>query len=156
MHIFLSFQSEVDTRAIVEDAFAQGKRVVVPVFLKDRDETPCTEITSLDDSEFYFGKWNLRTPKVIRPVAIEAVDLVFVPMVAFSPSPAGRGLSSLSQRERVGVRAKLRFARVGYGAGYYDRFFARLRPACQRSGWPLACSASITSQSSHTMCYSMV
>ncbi len=86
IHIFLSFQSEIDTQAIIEDALRAGKRVAVPVFLKDSDETPATEITSLDDSEFTFGKWNLRTPKTLRPVPLDEIDLVLAPMVAFSPS----------------------------------------------------------------------
>jgi 5-formyltetrahydrofolate cyclo-ligase len=124
IHIFLSFQSEVDTRAIIEDAFVQGKRVVAPVFLKNSDETPCTQIMSLDASEFHFGKWDLRTPKVLRPVAIEEVDLVFAPMVAYSPLP---------DREGLGVGDGV-VVRIGYGAGYYDRFLARLQPDVPKIG----------------------
>lgn len=123
IHIFLSFQSEIDTTAIIEDAFRAGKRVVVPVFLKDSDETPATQITSLEDSEFAFGKWNLRTPKTLRLVPLSEIDLVFVPMVSFSPSqpsPAcggGRG-----------------WGRIGYGAGFYDTFLSRLRAGVPKIG----------------------
>lgn len=120
IHIFLSFQSEIDTTAIIEDAFRAGKRVVVPVFLKNSDETPATQIASLDDSEFTFGKWNLRTPRTLRLVPIDAIDLVFVPMVAFSPVPQGEG----------GVRV----ARIGYGAGFYDTFLSRLRAGVPKIG----------------------
>jgi 5-formyltetrahydrofolate cyclo-ligase len=126
IHIFLSFQSEVDTRAIIEHALAHGKRVVVPVFVKDSDETPCTQITSLDNDAFHFGKWNMRTPKVLRPVPLDEIDLVFAPMVAFAtppllPSPKGEGLG-------------MGWPRIGYGAGYYDRFLARLRPGVPKIG----------------------
>lgn len=121
VHIFLSFQSEVDTRAIIEDALAGGKRVVVPVFVKGSEETPCTQITSLDDDEFHFGAWGLRTPKVLRPVPLEAIDLVFVPMVAFALPPAGAGAGG-------------RVARIGYGAGFYDRFLKRVRPDVPKIG----------------------
>jgi 5-formyltetrahydrofolate cyclo-ligase len=126
IHIFLSFQSEVDTRAIIEDAFTHGKRVAVPVFLKDSNETPCTEILSLSDDQFHFGKWDLRTPRVPRPVPIEAIALVFVPLVAFgdptpTPAPVGQG-----HRGRI--------ARIGYGAGYYDAFLARLHPDVPKIG----------------------
>jgi 5-formyltetrahydrofolate cyclo-ligase len=121
VHLFLSFQSEVDTRAIIEHAFAAGKRVVAPVFVKNSLETPCVQITSLADDEFHFGKWDLRTPKVLRPVALDEIDLVFVPMVAFGePSPP--------VPEREGV------ARIGYGAGYYDALLARLRPGVPKIG----------------------
>lgn len=127
VHIFLSFQSEVDTRAIIEHAFAHGKRVVVPVFVKDSDETPCTEILSLGDSEFTFGKWGLRTPRVIRLVPLEAIDQVFVPMVAWAEL-------ALPRSERAGVRGEARVARIGYGAGFYDRFLNRLRPDVPKIG----------------------
>lgn len=126
IHIFLSFQSEVDTRAIIAHALEYDKCVVAPVFVKGSDETPCTQITSLDPDTFHFGKWDLRTPKVIRPVPLEEIDLVFVPMVAFAyltPS------SSLSEK-----RSKSRVARIGYGAGFYDRFLKRIRAGVPKIG----------------------
>ena len=128
LHIFLSFQSEVDTRAIIEHAFADGKRVVVPVFVKGSDDTPCTLITSLDEAAFDFGAWGLRTPKVIRSVPLDEIDLVFAPLVAYSPLPQGNGV-----------------ARIGYGAGYYDRFLKRLRPGVPRIGlaFSLQCADAI-------------
>jgi 5-formyltetrahydrofolate cyclo-ligase len=125
IHIFLSFQSEVDTRAIIEHALAHGKRVVTPVFLKDSDETPCTQITSLDDGAFHFGKWNMRTPKVLRPVPLDEIDLVFAPMVAFAPLPFRGG-------DGGGV------ARIGYGAGFYDRFLKRIRLGVPKIGLAFA------------------
>jgi len=123
VHIFLSFQSEIDTQAIIEDALRAGKRVVVPVFVKGSDETPATQITSLEDGEFTFGKWNLRTPKTLRLVPIDEIDLVFAPMVAFSPSQpspvhgGGQG-----------------WGRIGYGAGFYDLFLSRLRAGVPKIG----------------------
>jgi 5-formyltetrahydrofolate cyclo-ligase len=117
VHIFLSFQSEVDTQAIIEDALACGKRVVVPVFVRGSDEAHCSLITSLDESAFDFGAWGLRTPKNLRFVPPDEIDLVFVPLVAYSPLPGEKGV-----------------ARIGYGAGYYDRFLGRLRPGVPRIG----------------------
>lgn len=129
IHIFLSFQSEVDMRAIIEAAFAMGKRVVVPVFVKDSDETPCTQIVSLDDDAFTFGKWNMRTPKVLRPMQLDEIDLVFAPLVAYSPLPKGEA----SQPVRGAG-----WVRVGYGAGYYDRFLARIRADVPKIGMAFA------------------
>jgi 5-formyltetrahydrofolate cyclo-ligase len=125
IHIFLSFQSEIDTTAVIEDALRAGKRVVVPVFAKDSDETPATELTSLADGEFSFGKWGLRTPKTMRLVPLAEIDLVFVPMVAFSPFPLGEG---------SGMKA----ARIGYGAGFYDTFLSRLQPRVPKIGLAFA------------------
>jgi 5-formyltetrahydrofolate cyclo-ligase len=126
VHIFLSFQSEIDTQAIIEDALRAGKRVVVPVFLKNSDETPATEITTLDDSEFDFGKWNLRTPKTLRPVPLAEIDFVFVPMVAFTPSQPSPA--------RGGGAGGGGWGRIGYGAGFYDTFLSRLRAGVPKIG----------------------
>jgi 5-formyltetrahydrofolate cyclo-ligase len=123
VHTFLSFQSEIDTTAIIEDALRAGKRVVAPVFLKNSDKTPATEITSLEAGEFTFGKWNLRTPKTLRLVPIEQIDLVFVPMVAYAPT-----LALPRERGRVG------WGRIGYGAGFYDTFLSRLPPRVPKIG----------------------
>ncbi|MCS6846397.1 MAG: 5-formyltetrahydrofolate cyclo-ligase [Anaerolineae bacterium] len=126
IHVFLSFQSEVDTRAIIAHALEHDKRVVAPVFVKGSDETPCTQITSLDPDAFHFGKWDLRTPKVIRPVPLEEIDLVFVPMVAFAHLTPHPSLSEQRSRGRV--------ARIGYGAGFYDRFLKRIRAGVPKIG----------------------
>lgn len=123
VHLFLSFQSEIDTSVIIEHALDNGKRVVVPVFTLNSEETPCTRIDTLDRDAFEFGKWNMRTPKVLHPVPLDEIDLVFAPMVAW----AGAGGT-----EAAG------YARVGYGAGYYDRFLARLRPGVPRIGLAFA------------------
>jgi 5-formyltetrahydrofolate cyclo-ligase len=132
IHLFLSFQSEIDTTAIIEDALRAGKRVVVPVFVKDSDETPATEITSLDAGEFTFGKWNLRTPKTLRLVPLAEIDLVFVPMVAFSP-PLSESANSPPPSEGGGAGGG-GWARIGYGAGFYDTFLTRLQPSVPKIG----------------------
>jgi 5-formyltetrahydrofolate cyclo-ligase len=110
VHVFLSFQSEIDTSAIIAHALASDRRVVVPVFPPGSSETPAVEITTLDDAAFEFGRWGMRTPKVLREVALDAIDLVFAPLVCFAAIDGGR------------------FARIGYGAGYYDRLLTRLSP----------------------------
>ncbi|MCX6017885.1 MAG: 5-formyltetrahydrofolate cyclo-ligase [Chloroflexi bacterium] len=120
VHIFLSFQSEVDTRAIIEHVQASGRRVVVPVFLKDSDETPATQIDTLDLAAFDLGRWGMRTPKLRRDVLLDEIDLVFVPLLVWAPTDEGR------------------CTRVGYGAGYYDRLLTRVRPHVPRIGLAFA------------------
>jgi 5-formyltetrahydrofolate cyclo-ligase len=107
VHCFLSIRSEVDTQPIIEHALAHGKRVVLPVFLHNSEETPCTEITSLDESEFKVTGFGLRVPRVQQRLALTEIDLVFAPLLAFAELGPNR------------------FYRLGYGAGYYDRFLAR-------------------------------
>jgi 5-formyltetrahydrofolate cyclo-ligase len=108
VHCFLSIRTEVNTRPLIEYALAQGKRVVLPVFLHQSEETPCTEITSLADDEFKVTGFGLRVPRVQRRVALSEIELVFVPLLAFAEMEPSQ------------------FYRLGYGAGYYDRFLARI------------------------------
>lgn len=124
VHLFLAFQSEIDTTAIIEDALQAGKCVVTPVFVKGSDETPATEIISLADGEFISGKWGLRAPRHLRLVPLDEIDLVFVPLIAYSPFPAGEGGQG--------------WMRIGYGAGFYDTFLARLRPHVLKIGLAFA------------------
>ncbi len=112
--LYLNFRDEVETTILVEDALASGKRVVVPLCNRDRTITPM-EIANLQD-DLQFGTWGIREPKTDRcsPIDPAEIDLVLVPGVAFD----------------------LKGNRLGYGAGYYDRFIPLLRP-----GVPLAALA---------------
>jgi 5-formyltetrahydrofolate cyclo-ligase len=116
VHVFLSFQSEVDTTSIVAHALASGRRVVVPIFLGDSAETPATQITTLADDAFVFGRWGMRTPRERLDVPLDEIDVAFVPLVCFGAVDGGR------------------WARIGYGAGYYDGLLARLRADVPRIG----------------------
>lgn len=108
VHVFLSIRSEVDTRPLIEHALSHGKRVVLPVFLKSTQETPCTEITSLAEDAFKLTGFGLRVPKVRRPVPLQQIDWVWVPLLAFQVVDGATH-------------------RIGYGAGYYDRFLAQVQ-----------------------------
>ena len=135
VHVFLSIQSEVDTRPLIEHALAHGKRVVLPVFLKNSAETPCTQITSLADEDYQLTGFGLRVPKVKRLVPVAEVDWVWVPLLAFWPV-------MLSDDE---LATSGPAHRLGYGAGFYDRFLAQIHVPkvglafeMQRAnGWPI-------------------
>lgn len=109
---FLSFRSEVDTRPAVEESLARGKKVLVPkAMLAARELVPSYLLDwGTDLAPGAYGIPEPR-PEALRPAGPAAVDLLIVPGVAFD----------------------LKGNRLGYGGGYYDRFFARLRP-----GVPLA------------------
>ncbi|MCS7057146.1 MAG: 5-formyltetrahydrofolate cyclo-ligase [Thermoflexales bacterium] len=130
IHLFLPFGSEVDTGAIARHALAGGKRVVVPVFARGSDETPCAQITSLEPDAFHCDQRGLRTPKALRLTPPDEIDLVFVPLVAFAHlalTPTGRGANRLTK-----------IARVGYGVGFYDRFLKRIRDDAPKIGLAFA------------------
>ena len=101
IHSFVSMPGEVDTRGLIEEALASGKRVVVPVVVKGRRNLRHAEIGALEDLRPE-GSWGLPQPppERIRAVDTEEIGLVIVPGLAFD----------------------LRGNRIGFGAGYYDRF----------------------------------
>ncbi|VUW97393.1 putative 5-formyltetrahydrofolate cyclo-ligase [Streptococcus constellatus] len=95
---YLSLPHEFDTRLFIEQAQADGKRVLTPktypegrmVFV-DYDPNDL-ELTA-------FGVWEPRSERVVEKAHI---DLIHVPGVAFNKSGY----------------------RIGYGGGYYDRYLA--------------------------------
>lgn len=104
---FLSFRSEVETRGMVEESLARGRRVLVPkTEPKERLLIPSQLLDPEEDLVPGFYDIPEPGPGALRPVDPEEIDLLIVPGVAFD----------------------LQGNRLGYGGGYYDRFFERLRP----------------------------
>ncbi len=109
--LYVSFRSEVDTHDLLAEALAAGKRVLAPRVVRERGMIEACRIESAADLQP--GRWGILEPpadpeRVADPLSI---DLVAVPGLAFD----------------------LRGGRVGYGAGYYDRYLAGTRPDCVRA-----------------------
>ncbi len=104
---FLTFRSEVDTRGIVEESIRCGNRVLIPKMLTRERKLISSELLDLE-KDLAPGPFNIPEPRLeaLRPVDPGQIDLLIVPGVAFD----------------------LQGNRLGYGGGYYDRFFERLRP----------------------------
>ncbi|QGG49088.1 5-formyltetrahydrofolate cyclo-ligase [Heliorestis convoluta] len=101
---YASFRQEVDTRELIDVTLQQGKRMVMPLcHPSEKAILPC-EIKSQDD--LVAGTWGILEPRKesLSLVAPTEIDLIFVPALAF---------------DRQGHR-------LGYGAGYYDRFFTQI------------------------------
>lgn len=106
---FVSFRSEVLTEEMIRRAMRLGKRVVVPISkIADRTLIP-TEIRDYG-KELGEGAYGILEPlaEYVRPVDPGEIDFVAVPGSVF---------------DRDGNR-------VGYGAGFYDRFRERIRHEC--------------------------
>jgi 5-formyltetrahydrofolate cyclo-ligase len=97
--VYVSKPLEVNTRELIRHLIAQGKIIVVPIIEKD---TRTLRLSYLED----FGVLQESTFQVPEPVGHELpalasdVKAVIIPMLAF---------------DKKGNR-------LGYGAGYYDRF----------------------------------
>ncbi len=102
IHCYASMASrnEADTFELIELALSQGKRVVVPV-MKGDGELIHSKLHDLSDLKE--NSWGVPEPANPEPVQLSEIDLVIVPMVA---GDAGKN-------------------RIGYGAGYYDRFLSK-------------------------------
>lgn len=96
--VFISYKSEVDTRGIIEDILADGKKLLVP--LVKGSEMIAVEVKGIDDLEP--NKMGILEPKSGDEVT--DVDLTITPGLAFDKSGF----------------------RLGYGGGYYDKFFAKV------------------------------
>ena len=102
---YVSLKDEVDTSSMIDEALKTGKRVAVPVILKEEKRLIAGEIHNrLEDLESqHFGIYQPRQDRV-KEIPLEIIDLVVVPGVAF---------------DRKNIR-------LGRGHGYYDRFLSGL------------------------------
>ncbi len=100
--LFAPFRDEIDTHPLAEALRADGARLALPVIVA-RDAPLLFRLWDLDAPLTPQGAYAIPTPGADAPEVTP--DLVVVPLAAF---------------DRRG-------ARIGYGAGFYDRTLARLR-----------------------------
>lgn len=101
--IYISYDSEIDTSEIIDKAFKDGKKIYVPRTEFETRLMDAVEITSFDN--LIKSSYGILEPSIedshINP---NELDLIVVPGVAF---------------DRNG-------GRMGYGAGFYDRYFKKI------------------------------
>jgi len=102
---YVSLKDEVSTFSMIDEAIETGKRVCVPVILKEDKRLIAGEIKDRrrDLESQHFGIYQPR-PGHVKEVPLENIDLVVVPGIAF---------------DKHNVR-------LGRGHGYYDRFLCGL------------------------------
>lgn len=114
---YVNFKNEVITQKLIIDSMAAGKKVVVPAVMHHSSEGG-KEIIACEIKDFERdlepGTFGILEPKknkigIIEP---EKIDFIVVPGVVFDSSKN----------------------RIGYGAGYYDRFLSKTRRGCIKAG----------------------
>ena len=101
---FVSFKDEVDTHKFIMQALKDGKTICVPKVASKKEGMKTYKINSFEDlKEGYFG---ILEPKInCSEIYSHEIDFILMPGVAF---------------DNCG-------GRVGYGAGFYDRFLSNMK-----------------------------
>lgn len=99
IHCYISMnqRKEVDTQLFIQELLSQKKKVLVPVTDFEKMQLNTVELNSFDD--LTTNKWGVMEPKNPIETTLKA-DLMIVPLLG----------------------ADLKFNRLGYGKGFYDRF----------------------------------
>lgn len=104
IHIFLPIkaQREVDTIPLLEKLWGRGVKTYTSMVDVSSDDL--LTITLEPNSQFVLDKWGIPLPIEFEEVEKPVLDLIFVPLLAY---------------DEKGMR-------LGFGRGYYDRFFKSL------------------------------
>ena len=108
--IYLSMRSEVETGGLLDYLLAQNKIALAPVMnMKRRTLTPYR--IKAPKKDLLLHPYGMYQPnrETCAPFPVDQIDLIFVPGAAFDPQGY----------------------RIGYGAGFYDRFL----PRCPQAVW---------------------
>ncbi len=99
--VYMDFKNEVNTKAFINEALSEGKKIIIPYTDVEKVLIIPVEINSLDDLVLCkFGYLEPKKEALNNPYDIEKIELIIVPGVAFDK----------------------RKNRIGFGKGYYDKF----------------------------------
>ena len=103
---YASFDGEVDTWEMMQQAQRLNKTIVLPAISKGQKQIIPSRVSNLNQ-ELATGPYGIKQPREpLSPVALEDIELVVVPAVAF---------------DKKGNR-------LGRGEGYYDRLLKQIPP----------------------------
>lgn len=96
---YMPLGKEVDLRPLIEELLQQGKTIVIPKVL-DKYHMDFFPIKDLND--YNVGRFNVLEPTSNKKMPRDNIEIIFVPGIYFSDDKY----------------------RLGFGAGYYDRYLA--------------------------------
>lgn len=113
---YVSFGNEVHTHELIKKWLTEGKQVSVPCVVNDEKHANCmhaVKINSFDELKVS-GKYGILEPplldcNILNP---DMIDVVIVPGCAFD----------------------INKNRMGFGAGYYDRYMGNVSSNCKKVG----------------------
>jgi 5-formyltetrahydrofolate cyclo-ligase len=102
--IYVDFRNEVKTDQMILHFLSVGKNIMVPISVPSTKQMLFSQIFD-PEKDLIPGNYGIMEPRqdAIRIVDPDCLDLILVPGVAFD----------------------LQGYRIGYGGGYYDRFFSQ-------------------------------
>lgn len=101
--IYISYDSEINTQSIITKAIKEGKNIYVPRTEFSTKLMDAVKINNFD--KLIKSKYGILEPKEDEPfINPNDLDLIVVPGVAFDKNGG----------------------RIGYGAGFYDRYFKKI------------------------------
>jgi 5-formyltetrahydrofolate cyclo-ligase len=104
IHTYISSKSnEVDTLELIVEVLSQNKNIIVPIANPKTKMMTHSFLFSFNDLQK--GAFDILEPKNIIPATIEQINIALIPVVAV---------------DHHGNR-------IGFGAGFYDRFLQSLR-----------------------------
>jgi 5-formyltetrahydrofolate cyclo-ligase len=113
--VFTSKEKEVNTKLLILSLFGKGNPVVVPIIVKEDISLRLSYLR--DFSALVPSTFGVPEPIGSEiPAAAEDIGTIILPMLGF---------------DRTG-------GRIGYGAGYYDRFLSK-NPGLRKIGVAFAC-----------------
>ena len=108
--LYLDFNNEVSTDSLIKKLLNLGKIVSSPITLKEERKLIPSQITDLKNG-IQYGAYNIREPKpeCSPAINIKDLDVIIVPAVAYDKN----------------------CYRLGYGGGFYDRYFEKRKDICR-------------------------
>ena len=115
--LYLSFQNEVDTKALYQQGWKEGKTMLLPICAPSGGIMEMSVLSSFEElipNRYGIGELPESLQRIVDP---SEIDLCIIPGIAF---------------DHTGTR-------LGFGAGYYDRFLPRVRPDVRRIALAYEC-----------------